>query len=65
MLGDNLDILHCGATDSKDVVHGSKRSIPIPPSQDSSAADVQRLALNGDERAGETVAPFVETDTMP
>src|SRR5213078_662009 len=68
MPGDNVDILQCGATDSKDVVHGSKRSIPIPPSQDSSAAGAQRPALNKDalvERAGETVAPFVETDTMP
>jgi len=65
MRGDNVDMLHCSATDSKDVVHGSKRSIPIPPSQDSSAAGAQRLALNEDERAGEMVAPFVETDTMP
>ena len=60
---------NCSATDSKDLVHGSKGSMPVPPSQGSGAAGIQRPALNEDalrvERAGETIATSVGTDTMP
>ena len=46
MPGDNVDILQCSATDSKDVVHGSKGSMPNSSSQGYGAAGVQRRNQN-------------------
>src|SRR4029077_17737275 len=66
---DDVGILHRSATDSKDVVHERKGSMPNPASQDHGTARVQRPALNEDalraERTGVTVATSVGTDTMP
>ena len=63
MPGDNVGILHRGATNSKDVVHESKGSMPNSPSQGYGAAGVQRPALNEDalrpnERARQLPRPL-------
>jgi hypothetical protein len=42
MPGDNVDILQCSATDSKNIVHGSKGSMPNSASQGYGAAGDQR-----------------------